>query len=166
MALEPRLLSPRLMFLPNPAQIRRALGLLAVRASRMDLAVAFVGQDWRDAIADFWGPLRVICWLSSTNTDPQAVEQMMRRPQIHVRQRDWMHAKVYLAPGVGAIIGSANLSRRALAEVEESGQDEAAVMVQDRPNLKAIEAWFRVLWQSDGTRRISSSDLARALVAF
>src|SRR5438445_6106369 len=158
MALEPRSLSPAVMFLSTPSQIRRAIGLLAARASRMELAVAFIGQDWRDAIADFGGPLRVICWLSSTNTDPEAVEQMMRRPHIQVRQRDSMHAKVYLAPGVGAVVGSANLSRRALAEIEESGQDEAAVMLRDRPNLNAIETWFRLLWQSEGTRRISSSD--------
>jgi hypothetical protein len=35
----------------------------------------------------------------------------------------------------------------------ESGQDEAAVMLRDRPNLNAIEARFQLLWQSDGTRR-------------
>ena len=72
---------------------------------------------------------------------------------IQVRQRDWIHAKVNRAPGVGAIVGSANLSRRALAEMEESGQDEAAVTLRDRPNLNAIEARFQLLWQSDGTRR-------------
>jgi phosphatidylserine/phosphatidylglycerophosphate/cardiolipin synthase-like enzyme len=147
-------------FLPTPFEIRGAIGALATEAPRLDLAVAFVGQDWLDAIAGFRGPLRIICWLSSTNTDPQAVEQLMRRPRTEVRQRDSMHAKVYSAPGVGAVIGSANLSRRALAAVEGSGRDEAAVQIFDSVIRGGVEAWFRRLWQDaphSGARSIQRS---------
>jgi hypothetical protein len=153
-------------YLPTPSAIRGAVGTLAKAASRLHLAVAFVGQDWRDAIADFSGPLRLICWLSSTNTDPQAVQQMMRRPRTEVRQRDSMHAKVYLAPDVGAIVGSANLSRRALSELEGAGRDEAGVLVSDPLTLGDVESWFRRLWKAEGTHRITRADLARALAAF
>ncbi len=66
-----RSVAPR--FLATPAEIRAAVGMLARQAPRMDLVVAFVGQDWRDAIAGFQGRLRVICWFTSTNTNPTAV---------------------------------------------------------------------------------------------
>lgn len=158
--------SPRADFLENPAAIRRAVDWLASRAQRLDLAVAFVGQDWRDAIAGFRGRLRVICWLTSTNTNPTAVRQMRRREGANVRQRDAMHAKVYYAPGVGAVVGSANLSRRALADADLSGQDEAAILVTDAANLGSIDRWFESLWRADGTRRITEADIRRAKKAF
>jgi hypothetical protein len=132
----------------------------------MDLAVAFVGQDWRDAIAGFRGRLRVICWLTSTNTNPMAIRQMMRRRGTEVRQRDAMHAKVYHAPGLGGVVGSANLSRRALADGDLSGQDEAAILVSDTRNLGAIDRWFESLWRADDTRAVSEGDIRRAKIAF
>lgn len=58
-------------FLPNPAAIRRAIHDL-FGAKRIDMAVAFVRADWEEILADYKGELRVICWLSSTNTDPYA----------------------------------------------------------------------------------------------
>jgi phosphatidylserine/phosphatidylglycerophosphate/cardiolipin synthase-like enzyme len=120
-------------FLRNPGEIRRALAQLAGPDRRLDVAVAFVGDDWRDTLRGFDTRLRVICWLTSTNTNPMAVRQLIRHTcdghqGRRFRQWDNMHAKVYLAAPAGAIIGSANLSRRALAaEPEISGQDEAAV---------------------------------------
>ena len=109
--------SPR--FLGTPATIRGAVGDLA-RSKRLDLAVGFIGQDWRDVVADFRGTLRVVCWLSSTNTNPRAVRQMLAAG-VRVRQRDGMHAKVYYGPGVGAVVGSANLSRPALDDADVAG---------------------------------------------
>jgi hypothetical protein len=153
-------------FLKSPPDIRQAVGWLAQRAKRMDLAVAFVGRDWRDAVADFRGRMRVVCWLSSTNTDPRAVRQLIASRRTDVRQRDGMHAKVYIAPGVGAIVDSANLSSQALAEIDQSGRDEAAVFVSGTERLTGIISWFTALWRADGTRRITRRDLVRALIAF
>jgi hypothetical protein len=130
----------------------------------MDLAVAFVGQDWRDAIADFSGRLRVVCWLSSTNTNPYAVRQMMRDDRVEVRQRDAMHAKVYVGRTVGAVVGSANLSRRALDSADVSGQHEAAVLLHDAANRSAIGRWFGRLW--DDAAPITRGDLDRAVEAY
>lgn len=62
-------------FLRNPAEISGAVRQLQ-KGERLDLAVAFIGKHWRDLLSDYAGPLRVICWLSSTNTDPYAVEQL------------------------------------------------------------------------------------------
>jgi hypothetical protein len=152
-------------FLESPNHIRHAVGRLATKTRRMDLAVAFVGPDWRDALANFNGNLRVLCWLSSTNTNPYAVRQLMKRPRTEVRQRNRMHAKVYVAD-FAVVVGSANLSAKALSELEVSGQDEAAVLVKDRKTRNTIANWFRDLWDAPGTKRITNNDLRRAAEAY
>jgi hypothetical protein len=129
---------------------------------RLDLAVAFIGADWRELLAYHQGKLRVICWLSSANTNPYALEDLMKRPRTEVRQRDSMHCKVYLAPAIGAIVGSANLSKAALSEAQVADQDEAAVLVTAPAILHEIGGWFGDLWLDSRTRRIQRSDLAAA----
>lgn len=148
-------------FLKNPAEIRTRVKELQ-SSSKLDLAVAFIGADWWELLADHRGKLRVICWLSSTNTNPYAVEELMNRPNTEVRQRDWMHCKVYLSPAVGAVVGSANLSKAALSEDEVAGQDEAAVLLTAPSTVHEIEKWFGDLWKDSHTRRIQESDLASA----
>ncbi len=156
--------SPRAGFLKDPRSIRKAVGWLAREADHLDLAVAFVGRDWRDAIEGFRGRLRVICWLTSTNTNPRAVHAMMNRARTEVRQRDAMHAKVYYAPGVGAVVGSANLSRRALAAADVGGQDEAGVLLTSPNTLREIGQWFDKLWPDSAF--IGPTDLAAAVKAY
>lgn len=82
-------------FLPNPATIRQAVCKLQQEVSALDLAVAFIGTDWERMLPDRSSDIRVICWLSSTNTNPYAVEKMMTCG-IKVKQRDSMHCKVYV----------------------------------------------------------------------
>src|ERR1039458_1398353 len=77
-----------------------------------------------------------------------------------------MHAKVYLAPGEGAIIGSANLSKAALSDSEIAGQDEAAVLICDGAFVSGVQVWFNELWADPRTKRIKSSDLAAAKEAW
>lgn len=152
-------------FLPEPAAIRRALQDAIAKASKLDLAVAFVGRDWQEILGAVDVPIRVVCWLSSTNTNPFAVRQMKDKPQVRVRQMDRMHAKVYLARGADvAIVGSANLSASALALGDIAGQGEAAVLVRGEEQVRPIAAWFDDVWTS--ARRIRTSDLARAETAW
>jgi hypothetical protein len=114
-------------------------------------------------LGDHRRKLRVICWLSSTNTNPYAIEDMMKRhPNTELRQRDSMHCKVYVSPSIGAVVGSANLSKAALSEEEISGQDEAAISLTDPTILNQIEEWFGNLWNDPHTRPIHESDLAAA----
>jgi PLD-like domain len=148
-------------FLRNPPEIRKAIRNLQ-DGKRLDLAVAFVGADWHEMLSDYEGKLRLICWLSSTNTNPDSVEALMSRPNTDVRQRDAMHCKVYLSPSVGAVVGSANLSKAALAADDNSGQDEAAVMITLPPIVAEIETWFEDLWNDHETRLIEKADLAAA----
>src|SRR4051812_32780180 len=99
-------------FLASPAEIRRAIVRGFAAAKAVDLAVAFVGEDWWSLLGSLSVPVRMVCWLSSTNTNPYAVEQMLERPGFEVRQLDRMNAKVYLTQGdpSSVVIGSANIS--------------------------------------------------------
>lgn len=146
-------------FLKNPAEIRAMVKELQ-GGTRLDLAVAFAGADWWELLADHRGPLRVICWLSSTNTNPHAVEDMINRRMTEVRQRDFMHCKVYLASRIGAIVGSANLSKAALAEDQNAGQDEAAVLLTRTATVRQVQRWFEDLWRD--SRPIRQSDIVYA----
>lgn len=150
-------------FLGTPNEIRTALQDLSRNAKRLDLAVAFIGDEARDLFADFNGKVRLICWFSTPNTNPRAVAQLQKWKNWEVRQRDAMHSKVYLAPGRAAIIGSANISGQALSESEHSGQDEAAILETRKAVLKEIGAWFERLWTEPDTREISDEDMKQAI---
>ena len=150
------------VFLPDPPAIRAALHRLTQKSGKLDIAVAFIGADWWSLLSNFSGKTRVVCWLSSVNTNPYAVEDMLRRANVQTRQHDSMHAKVYFAPRVGAIVGSANLSKAALNELDTAGQCEAGVLIRDRKALSAIDSWFQELWTSASTSEIARSELTAA----
>jgi len=149
-------------FLSSPSEIRAALNFALKTGSTLDAAVAFVGRDWSDIVGEFRGDVRLICWLSSTNTNPHAVAQMLNR-RMSLRQIDLMHAKVFLTNGSApaAIVGSANLSASALAADDAGGQFEAATLIRDPTILRQIRSWFSGLWEQSS--RISASDLDRAI---
>ena len=150
-------------FLPNPRKIREAIVELASDSKKLDLAVAFIGSEWERLIGNYRGPIRLICWLTHPGTDPDAVRSLMSRKGTQVRQRTGLHTKVYLAPGIGAVIGSANLSHPALTERVGLPQCEAAVHVTDKLVTKEICDWFDNLWKDHPrTITISEIDLERA----
>ena len=103
----------------------------------------------------------MICWLSSTNTNPYAVEEMRNQAGFAVRQIDWMHAKVYLAPGAAAVVGSANLSEPALSDSGTAGQYEAASLITEREEIAAVGHWFDQMWGYDA-RAITDVDITVA----
>ena len=150
------------LFLGSPADIQREIRCLIKGSRSMKVAVAFIGrQKWSDLFQDYRGKVQVICWLDTVNTDPYAVEGMKeQRDKFEVKQIDSMHAKVYLAPGAAAVVGSANLSTPALAN-STSGQHEAAVLVRRREIVNEIGQWFDEKWRSEA-RDITPDDFARA----
>jgi hypothetical protein len=153
-----------IQFLTGPREIRRAIGWLtrAKRNATLDAAVAFVGAEWKPLLADYGGPMRLLCWLRNPATNPDAISVLMKRKRTTVKQRDWMHAKVYIVPNVGAIVGSANLSKPALSAQEQPGQSEAAVLMTDPSLVKSVSKWFEKLWRSQPTRPITGTDLEEA----
>jgi phosphatidylserine/phosphatidylglycerophosphate/cardiolipin synthase-like enzyme len=116
-------------FLPNPDAIRQEIVSLSSTSETLDLAVAFIMPEWRRLLGNYLG---LICWLTHPGTDPDAVRSLMMRKDTFVKQRRGLHTKVYLAPGVGAIVGSANLSYSALAARAGLPQCEAADRVSDQ----------------------------------
>jgi hypothetical protein len=137
---------PQIQFLGTPAEIRKAIAGLSEKAESLDLAVAFIGPEWHRLLAHYSGAMRVVCWLRHPATHPDAVKLLMSRNSTMVKQRDGLHTKVYLAPGMGAIVGSANLSQHALSELVDAPQSEAAVMTLDPKLIARISTWFRVIW--------------------
>ncbi len=153
-------------FLKNPSEIRKAFTDFQGN-QKLDLAVAFVGADWKELLVKQRGKLRLICWLSSTNTNPYAVRELKNRNNVKIRQRDSMHCKVYLSSqALKAIIGSANLSRTALSENESAGQDEAATLVTDKIVIHEIQEWFDKLWNDRDTHKIKDTDITHAIEAW
>ena len=154
-------------FLSNPAKIRQHLVRALDSSESLDASVAFVGRDWADIIGTFSGPVRLICWLSSTNTNPHAIEQMMARENICVQHLPAMHAKVYLlgSQPTRCIVGSANLTESALSADNASGQHEAAIEVQDEGTTRTIKHWFEDLWKKKA-QPISQADLRSAKKAW
>ena len=129
--------------------------------------MAFIGADWEEILAGYKGKLRVICWLSSTNTNPYAVDSLRKRPLTVVKQRGTMHCKVYLAPAIGAVVGSADLSKAALDEGDTAGQDEAAILVSKGSTLGDIQTWFGAMWNDEAlTKAVRKSHISAAKVAF
>jgi phosphatidylserine/phosphatidylglycerophosphate/cardiolipin synthase-like enzyme len=144
-------------FLKDSTEIRRAIIDLK-HGNKLDPVVAFIGTDWQELLSRYKGNLRLICWLSSTNTNPWAVEQMISQG-VEVRQRNSMHCKVYVAPMIGAVVGSANLSKAALAGGDIGGQAEAGISVVESSIVENIEYWFEALWHDAGTSNVKSADL-------
>jgi hypothetical protein len=130
-------------FLSNTTAIRSAVHSL-FRGKQIDMAVAFIRADWEEILSDYEGQLRVICWLSSTNTDPYAVESLIRRPRTTVKQRHAMHCKVYFAPSIGGVVGSANRSKAALDDNDTAGQDEAAISFLKNPHCAIFSHGFKI----------------------
>lgn len=149
-------------FLPDPSSIREAIVELASDSKRLDVAVAFIRPEWESLLGNYLGTIRVICWLGNPATDPYAVESMRMREDLLVKQRDGLHTKMYLVPGVGAIVGSANLSSSALGSRVGHQQDEVAVLVTDQLLVKEIGIWFEERWNNSETKEISDADLAKA----
>ncbi len=149
-------------FLANPAEIRKAIHGLASQAKSLDLAVAFIGPEWQRLLANYPGAIRAISWLTHPATDPDAVKSLISRQKTFVKQRNGLHAKVYFASGVGAVVGSADLSRPALADVVDAPQCEAAILVHEPELLAEISKWFGTLWNDHlHTTKITDSNLER-----
>ncbi len=104
-------------FLANPRAIRQALREALAEAGSLDMAVAFVGKDWQDILGGFRGRVRLVCWLSSTNTNPYAVEDMLARRSFSVRQLDAMHAK-----GLPSAHSNRSRNRRLRKPVDERAE--------------------------------------------
>lgn len=89
--------------------------------------VAFVGYGALDQLPEGIENLSIICWPKPGATHPDGIRRLLK-VGVRVYFCNNLHTKLYWAEGGGVIIGSANLSRNALAN---SGQHEFAVFIED-----------------------------------
>ena len=150
---------------PSPTQIDKALGELLSTSERVDVAVAFLGQDAPDML-DTDATLRIVCWLDSGATCPAAVVELQQ--VCEVRHASGMRAKVVIGHGEAgperAIVGSANLSRAALGRDTEDSQGrwEVATVIEDPATLEALAGWFEKLWNDPLTRVVDDEAIKKA----
>lgn len=141
---------------------RNSIARFAQEATEGRFAVAFWGAG---AGADLGITLmgaraKVICNLATGGTNPQAIRQLIDAG-VQVRQRDDLHAKVYLFPA-GAVLGSSNASSNGLSMQggECSGWAEANLLTAEPGILGELEVWFDQHWGA--ARDVTEEDLAAA----
>lgn len=89
--------------------------------------VAFVGANPMALLPKNIKNLHVICWPEAGGTHPDGIRQLIEAG-IKVSFCENMHIKLFYCEGLGVIVGSANLSARALLSKQ---QHEFAVFVDD-----------------------------------
>lgn len=136
-------------FLGTTSEIRAHLIQHMRRLHRMDIAVAFISSEWLAVFDGFEGRCKVVCWLNTTNTNPYAVDAMRSDGRFEIRHVTGMHAKVYLSrlePRF-VLVGSANLSSKALQDNDNAGNIEASVVLTARDKVAQTARWFDRLWK-------------------
>jgi hypothetical protein len=96
-------------------QIREKIRwLLADAADERIVIVAFVGGDAAAYLPKARG-IKLYCWLNPTGTNPNGLRRLQQRGvSLHVIED--LHVKLYWSHRRGAVLGSPNLSRSALAD--------------------------------------------------
>jgi len=141
---------------------RKCIARFAQDAAEGRFAVAFwgLGAGVDLGITLMGARAKVICNLATGGTNPQAIRQLIGAG-VQVRQRDDLHAKVYLFPE-GVVIGSSNASSNGLSMQghECSGWTEANLLTAEPHILRELGTWFDQHW---GTARdVTEDDLAAA----
>jgi len=136
-------------FLHGPEILRRISQAL-IRCSGCDLAVAYWGRNAAAtlSLSKVNGPTRILCDARSGACNPTELRSLMDMPNVTLKARDQLHAKVYWTSEI-AIVGSANASTNGLGEEErEPGKLEAALEITEASTLDEIRAWFETEWES------------------
>lgn len=115
---------------------------------RLDLAVAFWGEGATTQLGLRSGRnARILLDLTAGATNPKVVEQLQEMKGVQVKQRDRLHAKLYLGQNE-MIVGSANASANGLgAEGHEATHwCELGVRTACPDALAQAAAWFDRQW--------------------
>lgn len=129
---------------------------------RLDLAVAFWGEGATAQLGLRSGrKARILLDLTAGATNPKVVEELQKMKDVQVKQRDRLHAKLYLGQKE-MVVGSANASANGLgAEGHEATHwCELGIRTACPDALAQAAAWFERQWSSG--RTITPRDLANA----
>jgi len=129
----------------------------------LDCAVAFLGEKSIELFKNRQKLARLICNLDSGVTNPYAVEELIKMPNVKVLNYSRLHAKVYCNSKT-CIIGSGNISSNGLAleGSELEGWEEAGIISTELKEINASIAWFNNLWNSKKVSKITKADLLLA----
>lgn len=126
---------------------------------RLDLAVAFWGEGATAQLGLRDGrKARILLDLTAGATNPKVVKELQEMKGVQVKQRDRLHAKLYLGENE-MVVGSANASANGLgAEGHEATHwCELGVRTACPEALAQAAAWFERQWSSG--RKITPRDL-------
>lgn len=143
------------------ATIQDIISTAEHRQDHVRVAVAFWG-DGSELIFGQNGNYEMICNLEHPGTNPYAIERILLKHNVTMKQNSSLHAKVVIG-SAGAFVGSSNLSERALG-IQRSDLDgwiEAGVFLDAHSaDLTEAHLWFESTW--GGSVGISSEDISRA----
>lgn len=141
------------------AEVRRQLKA----GSSLKAAVAFWGNGAGETLQlhDHGGKIEIVCNLMMGGTNPNEIEKLLKNKDLAVKQRDDLHAKVYLFDNA-AIVGSSNASSSGLSyqDTDDLSWREANILATDAWTLKTISRWMDTIFQ--GSKAISNADLIKA----
>lgn len=117
------------------AEVKR---LFSKGRRRRVVLVGYVGQGAETLLPRIRGT-EIYCWDQPGGTNPTAIRALIRAgARVHFAPR--LHMKVYWAEGVGALVGSANLSANGL---QAGGLHEVAVLLP--PDAIQIDSLIRTV---------------------
>jgi hypothetical protein len=137
--------------------IRKALK----SAANCDLAVAYWGSAGPEMLQlEPTSTIRILCDAYSGACSPKAFLALLAMPNVTIKSRARLHAKLYLTESV-AVVGSANASANGLGEEnEEVGKIEAAVEFGQPAELAKAKTWFEGQWSHGDAKLITGADIA------
>ncbi|MBU6993505.1 phospholipase D family protein [Ferrovum myxofaciens] len=106
------------------------------------IAVAYVGIDWEDYIADGVAKLKEIIVSPTFGSNPRAIRQLVDKlgwDKVHFLKQ--LHAKIYIGEKLAAI-GSFNLTKNGLG-AETDDLEEAGVLLSDLESVKELADLYK-----------------------
>lgn len=123
--------------------------------NKLSCAVAFWGSGAKELLMHAHtdsSQIRIICDLRLGGTNPFELEKIFEDIPNGIRQLkapNILHAKVYISD-VGALIGSANVSKFGLGDAGSGSYLEAAIFFPPNSEMwNAAKSWFDELWTSN-----------------
>ncbi len=145
-------------------QIGEVLQSASLRSKSLALASAYLTNWNLGPMADQFkcvGHVRILCGhVLSGDTDPRLAEELKKLPNVEIRFRKDLHAKVAITEN-NVIIGSANATSNGFGG---GRMDAAAVLNSVRARREALK-WFDTLWDlrdSEDARVLEPQDWEQA----
>lgn len=141
-------------------KLSTAIKHLLKTETRLQIAVAFIGDGANQLIGPQAKDVQIICNLTMEGTNPNEVRKLIGKfGKDCVKQIDNLHAKLYIGTKY-AIVGSANMSASGLGTQPTALREAGYRFKLDQPSGKRGASWFNALWEE--ACNITDKDLKNA----